>query len=78
MKPAKPALLVSTFTLAICLTPTVGWSTRAYPTIVTGEVTAAPQSGQIEIAPHLYHAMPNSAADKAVSTFSAVKSMMVR
>ena len=71
MKLGKLTLLVCAFALAICFKPNVGWSTRVYGPVITGEVTAAPQRGAIEIAHHLYHVKPHSAADKALSGFYA-------
>jgi hypothetical protein len=35
--------------------------------MVTGQVTATPGNGEIEIAHHLYHVMAGSAAAKALS-----------
>jgi hypothetical protein len=68
MKPAKLSLVVGAFALAICLIPSIGWSSRPYSATVTGLVTAMPGSGQIEIAHQLYHVRPNSAAAKALSS----------
>jgi len=68
MKPAKLSHMVAAFALAICLTPSIGWSTRPYSAVVTGLVTALPGGGQIEIAHQLYHIRPNSAAAKALSS----------
>jgi hypothetical protein len=68
MKLAKLGLVVSAFALAISLAPNVGWSTRAYASGITGEVTATPQNGEIEIAHHLYHVKADSAAAKALSS----------
>jgi hypothetical protein len=68
MKPAKLSLVVGAFALAICLKPSIGWSSRPYSAMVTGQVTAMPGSGQIEIAHQLYHIRPNSAAAKALSS----------
>ena len=70
MKPAILGLLAGTFALAVCLRPSVAWTTRAYASVITGAVTAVPQSGEIEIAHHLYHVKANSAAAKALSSFS--------
>ncbi len=71
MKHGKFTLFVSAVALAVCLKPDVGWSTRLYAPMITGEVTAAPQSGAVEIAHHLYHVKPNSEAAKALSSFYA-------
>jgi hypothetical protein len=69
MKLGKLIVLVSALGLAISFKPNVGWSTRVYDPVITGEVTAEPQRGGIEIAHHLYHIKPHSAADKALSAF---------
>ncbi|GAC1501150.1 MAG: hypothetical protein NVS1B6_07460 [Steroidobacteraceae bacterium] len=71
MKHGKFTLFVSAVALAFCLQPNVGWSTRLYAPMITGEVTAAPQSGAIEIAHHVYQVKPNSEAAKALSGFHA-------
>ncbi|MHB8475649.1 MAG: hypothetical protein ACYDBZ_05115 [Steroidobacteraceae bacterium] len=71
MKLAKLGLVVGAFALAICLKPNVGWSTRAYAAMISGEVTATPQSGEIEIAHHLYHVKADSPAAKALSSIYA-------
>jgi hypothetical protein len=71
MKLGKLGLVVGTFALAICLEPNVGWSTRAYGASVSGEVTAAPLSTEIEIAHHVYHIKANSPAAKAVTSIYA-------
>ena len=68
MKLAKLSLVVSAFALAICLKPSVGWSTRPFSATVTGQVTAMPGNGEIEIAHQLYHVKANSAAAKALSS----------
>jgi len=69
MKLAKLSLVVvGAFAVAICLNPTVGWSTRAYAGMVTGQVTATPGNGEIEIAHHLYHVQTGSAAANALSS----------
>jgi hypothetical protein len=68
MKLAKLTLVVSAFALAICLKPSVGWSSRPYSAQVTGQVTAMPGNGEIEIAHQMYHVKANSAAAKALSS----------
>jgi hypothetical protein len=69
MKLGKLGLTVGAVALGLCLQPSVGWSTRAYGPMLTGEVTAAPASGTIEISHRAYHVKPNSAADKALRNF---------
>ena len=75
MKPGTLILALGAFTLAACLRPGAGWSTRAYASVVTGAVTAAPQGGEIEIAHRVYHVKANSAAAKALSSFSIGQSV---
>lgn len=71
MKPGKFVVMISAVALAFALVPNVGWSTRAYGPMITGEVTAAPSNGTIEIAHHLYHIKANSAADKVLNSIHA-------
>jgi hypothetical protein len=66
MKRAKISLVVA-FAL-ICLQPSVSWSSRPFAALVTGQVTALPGNGQIEIAHQLYHVKANSAAAKALTS----------
>ena len=67
MKPGKIGLAAAALAVVFGLSPSIGWSTRAFGAMVSGEVTSAPLNGQIEIAHHLYHVKPNSAADKALT-----------
>ena len=71
MKSAKSGLVVGALALAFCLKPNVGWSTRALGALITGEVTATPLGGTIEVDHRSYHVMPNSAAEKALGNFYA-------
>jgi hypothetical protein len=71
MKLDKFGIVAAAFALVLCFEPSVGWSTRAYGALVSGEITAPPSSGQIEIAHHAYHVKPQSFADKALSSFYA-------
>lgn len=67
----KSALVAAAAALVFCLGPNVGWSTRAYGDAVTGEVTAAPMNGVIEVAHRSYHIKSNSAAEKDALNFYA-------
>jgi hypothetical protein len=69
MKLGKLSLVASVAAVALWLTPTIGWSTRAYAAMVTGQVTAAPGNGEIEIAHHLYHVQAGSTAAKTLGNF---------
>jgi hypothetical protein len=75
MKLDKLGIVAAAFALALCLEPTVGWSTRAFGAVFSGEITAAPSSGQIEIAHHTYRVKPQSSADKSLSSFYAGESV---
>jgi hypothetical protein len=71
MNTGKIGLAAAVLAVVFCLRPNVGWSTRAFGEMITGEVTSAPLNGEIEIAHHLYHVRPKSAADTALSSFYA-------
>jgi hypothetical protein len=71
MKRGKIGLAATAIAVVFCLQPSVGWSSRAFGAMITGEVTAAPLNGEIEIAHHLYHVKAKSAADKALTSFYA-------
>lgn len=71
MKLAMPKICLSAFALVVCLGPNVGWSTRAYGASVTGQVTATPLDGAVEIDHRVYHVLPNSAAETALQEISA-------
>jgi hypothetical protein len=71
MKPGKLAIVVSAVVLALGLAPNIGWSTRVIGPMISGEVTAAPSNGTIEVAHHLYHVKANSPAEKALSSVHA-------
>lgn len=63
--------LMAAAALALLLSPAVGWSTRVTGgTVVSGEVTAAPSSSEIEVEHHSYHIRAESAAQKAALKFS--------
>ena len=71
MKSSKLKYVTGMVALAVWLAPSVGWSTRAYGPLVSGVITAAPQTGSIEIAHHVYLVRANSAAAKALSSLHA-------
>jgi hypothetical protein len=75
MKLSKLGIAAAACALLLCLKPDVGWSTRAFGALVSGEITAAPSRGEIEIEHRLYHVKPLSAADKALSSFYAGQSI---
>ena len=67
-KSSLSALLAAT-SLALCMTPSVSWSTRAFGGGVTGEITAPPSSGEIEVGSHPYHIKAKSAAEQTITKF---------
>jgi hypothetical protein len=70
-KSPKFNLAAGTVALALLLSPAVGWSTRVTGgTVVSGEVTAAPSSSEIEVEHRSYHIRAESAAQKAALKFS--------
>jgi hypothetical protein len=71
MKPGKIGLAATALAVVFCLRPNIGWTTRAFGAMISGEVTSAPLNGQIEIAHHMYHVKAKSAADKALTSFYA-------
>src|SRR5580693_10185093 len=71
MRLGKIGLAATTLAVVFALSPTIGWSTRAFGAMISGEVTAAPLNGQIEIAHHMYHVKAKSPADTALTSFYA-------
>jgi hypothetical protein len=69
MKLNKLGTAVAACAMVLCFEPKVGWSSRAYAgVLVSGEITAPPLSGEIEIDHRLYHVKPKSSADKVLSS----------
>jgi len=71
MKLLKLKVWLSAFALIVCLGPNVGWSTRLADGAVTGQVTATPLAGEIEVDHRVYYIAPHSPAEKALHEFSA-------
>ena len=71
LKLGKFGPILAALTLALCVLPNVGWSTHMAGELVSGTVTAAPASGEIEVSHRTYHIKANSPADKALRNFSA-------
>jgi hypothetical protein len=71
MKSHKFWLAVAALGIAFSFHPETGWASRAYSDLVTGEVTATPISGQIEVDHKTYHIKPNSLADQVFRHFVA-------
>jgi hypothetical protein len=68
MKLGKLGLTITAVACALCLQPSIGWSSRLLAPPITGTVTAAPSSGTIEIDQHSYHVRAGSAAAAALSS----------
>jgi hypothetical protein len=71
LKLGKFGPILASLTLALCVLPNVGWSTHMAGDAVSGTVTAAPVSGEIEVSHHTYLVKANSPADKVLRNFSA-------
>jgi hypothetical protein len=59
-------IALASATLALCMLPNVGWSTRPLAAPVAGQVTALPGGHEIEVANHTYRIKPGSAAEKSM------------
>jgi len=66
----KLKIALASGTLALCMLPSVGWSTRLVAAPIAGQITALPGGNEIEVANHTYHIKPGSAAEKAMSHLS--------
>ena len=67
---SKLKIAIASGTLALCMLPSVGWSTRPYSAPVVGQITALPGGNEIEVANHTYHIKQGSAAEQAMSHLS--------
>jgi hypothetical protein len=66
----KLKIALASGTLALCMLPNVGWSTRPLAPPVAGQITALPGGHEIEVANHTYHIKQGSPADKAMAGLS--------
>jgi hypothetical protein len=71
LKLGKFAPILAALTLALCVLPSVGWGTHMVGELVSGTITAAPVSGEIEVSHRTYHVKANTPAEKALRNFSA-------
>jgi hypothetical protein len=67
---SKLKIALASGTLALCMLPSVGWSTRPVTTPVAGAITALPGGHEIEVANHMYHVQKGSAAEKTMINLS--------
>jgi hypothetical protein len=70
MKHLKQSCLMAAFALALALGPTAGWTSRVFTDVVTGEITATPLSGKIEVDHRSYPVKAGTPADQALHGFS--------
>ncbi len=70
MRQLKQSCLMAAFALALALGPTAGWTNRVFTDMVTGEITATPLSGKIEVDHRSYPIKAGSLADQALHGFS--------
>jgi hypothetical protein len=67
---SKLKIALASGTLALCMLPNVGWSTRPGAPPVAGQITALPGGHAIEVANHTYRIKQGSAAEKAMTHLS--------
>lgn len=67
---SKLKIALASTTLALCMLPNVGWSTRAYVPSISGQITALPGGDEIEVGSHTYHVKKGSAAEMALKSLS--------
>jgi hypothetical protein len=67
---SKVKVTLASGTLALCMLPNVGWSTRALGVPIAGQVTALPGGHEIEVGNHTYHIKRDSAAENTVKSLS--------
>ncbi len=65
MKLAKIGFAIAALALLLCSRPEVSWASRILTPAITGEVTAVPYGGKIEVDHHSYDIKAGSAADQA-------------
>jgi len=70
MKRMNHLYRVAAFVLALGLAPAAGWANRVFTDRVTGEITATPLSGKIEVDHHSYRVRVGSPADQELHGFS--------
>lgn len=65
MKPSSLLCAAAAIMMIAGLNPRIGWATKV-ATLVVGEVTATPASGQIEVDHKVYRVIKASTADKSL------------
>lgn len=69
MKQRNMGFAVAALLVGMGLQPSLGWATRTVGARITGQLTATPSAGQIEVDHHVYHIKANSPAAKAFRNF---------
>lgn len=67
MKLGNLVVTIAAAACALCLQPSIGWSSRLLAPPITGTVTAT-SSGTIEVDQHTYHVRANSPAAAALKS----------
>lgn len=70
MKKHYVLALMAAVVLAGTLFASPGWSNRVFSDKVTGEITATPISGEIEVDHHIYRVRSGTPADESLHGFS--------
>ena len=65
MKLAKIGFAAAALAMVLCSRPELSWATRIFTAVVTGEITATPYGGKIEVDHHTYVIKAGSPADQA-------------
>ena len=69
MKQRIVCFMVVALLTSLGLQPSLAWATRAVGATITGQLTATPSAGQIEVAHHVYHIKANSPAARTFRNF---------
>lgn len=70
MKLVKLRFVVGAGIVTLALQMPAAWASRPIGSAVSGEVTATPTSGRIQVAHHVYRIKVNSPADKNFRSFN--------
>jgi hypothetical protein len=65
MKLAKIGFAAAALAMVLCSRPELSWASRIYAAVVTGEITATPYGGKIEVDHHSYAIKAGSSAEQA-------------
>jgi hypothetical protein len=65
MKLAKIGFAAAALAMVLCSRPELSWASRMFTAVVSGEVTAIPYAGKIEVDHHTYVIKVGSPAEQA-------------